>query len=383
MESNTPVPLPTLVVAGTSVAVQRRLLAALLAGRPPQERWAVLDNGFASAADVVDGAGGVDGPFVGADGSSVSRAGPAVARFPVPGGCACCIAGPAFRTALVRLLRAGPWEQVLVAVDPSGHAHAVVDQLRSPPFDRLLRVSRLLVAATAADCVAATPGVAVADATPPAPGRLAEQLAFASDLLVPDEPDLAEAAVRAIESAAPWPRLRRRADDDHRRSPADRRATVADDGLEHTAQVAAGHSASQRPGSAPGEGWHDLPPIPGWRHFRLQPSQTLEDERLLIRVWPGAAVAQRRALREALAALGASGDLTGFVALARTPRAWYRWAWGHAGRSAPLVVDDADLSESETTWRLDSRLAAWLAPGAGRDRVTARIEALSGLFEEP
>jgi hypothetical protein len=334
------VPIPVTVVAGAGRSAQRRLLAALLADRPQAARWAVLDNTAAEADRPRTVAAGVE-------------------RFAVPGGCACCLAGPAFRTALVRLLRAGPWQRLLVVVDPSGHAHAIVDQFRSPPFDRLLRVSRLLVP------LAATRRLGSQDDDE---DRLAPAtLAFASDFLLHgDDADgsALAAAVDALERADPWPR-RRVAAEDRRRSTSEPRTTGADGGVGQTGVVSPD-------GAVPAAGWHVLSAVA---------PAALAGERLLVRHWPGEAVAQRRPMLDALESLRAAPEVTGLVALVRTSRAWYRWACGRVDGPVPLAIDQADFTEAETAWRLDSRLVVSLATGADRGRVAIRLESLAGLFD--
>ena len=104
--------LPVTVVAGARGSGKSRLIAQLRAACAPGQRLAVLSNSTA--------AGPGDLPAVAAD-----------QWFPVAGGCACCVAGPVLRTTLVRLLRAGPWDHLHIEVDPAGHPHTLVDQLRT------------------------------------------------------------------------------------------------------------------------------------------------------------------------------------------------------------------------------------------------------------
>ncbi len=342
-------PIPVTVVAGVARRARHRLLRELMAARPDAARWAILDNDDAGPLQVDE-----------ADG-----AGRGVHRFAVAGGCACCIAGPVFRATLARLLRAGPWERLLVNVHPSGHAHAIVDQLRSPPFDRILRVSRLLVPVTAA---ASRPARSDDES-----GLGDAALGFASDFVLPDDADdaMLAAAAAVLERAGPWPR-RRTADEDGRWSPADRRATRADEAFWQTG-AAVGEPAAATPGALG----------PAWQVFSAVPATSLARAGLLVRRWDGEAVAQRRPMLDLLGSLARESDVAGFLALVGTPRAWYRWAWGRIDAAEPLVVDQADLTEDETTWRLDSRLVVSLAAGADRDRAAALLEPLAGLFDRP
>ncbi len=348
------VPIPVTVVAGAGASAKRRLLADLLAARPRGARWAVLDNAAGALAD------------------EAAAAGTGVARFSVPGGCACCLAGPAFRTALVRLLRAGRWQHLLVDVDASGHAHAIVDQMRSPPFDHLLRVTRLLVP------VAASGRLEGRDEK--GAGAPDSQLAFASDFLLAEDADADGAALaaasEALEHAGPWPR-RRAADYDRRRSPADHRTAGPDGRTGHTGAADPGLPEAASAWGA--SGWA----ASGWRVFSAMPPAAVANARLLVRSWPGEAVAQRRPMLGALESLLATPEVAGLVALVRTPRAWYRWACGRIDGPGPLAVEQAGFTEVETTWRLDSRLVVSLADGADRGRVAARLGPLAGMFQPP
>src|SRR5690606_16999235 len=113
--------IPVTVVAGGSRSGKSHLVAQLRGARPAGERWAWLSNGASVPSAAAD------------------------ELFTVAGGCACCLAGPAFRTTLVRLLRTGKWQRLHIEVDATGHAPTLVDQLRSPPFDQYLQVTQLLL----------------------------------------------------------------------------------------------------------------------------------------------------------------------------------------------------------------------------------------------
>lgn len=62
------------------------------------------------------------------------------------GGCICCLAGPVFRTTLVRLLRQSGWQHLILELPQQDPAHLlkVIDQLRSPPFDQYLRLAEVV-----------------------------------------------------------------------------------------------------------------------------------------------------------------------------------------------------------------------------------------------
>lgn len=120
--------LPVTVVAGFAGAGKSTLIDHWLDGRPAGERWAVLAN--ASAAE-----------------PSLRLP---IGRYRVVGGCACCTAQASARSALIELLRAGPWERLVVELDGAAHPAALVDLLRRPPFDALLRIDDLVTVADAA-----------------------------------------------------------------------------------------------------------------------------------------------------------------------------------------------------------------------------------------
>ncbi len=122
--------LPVTVVAGFAGAGKSALIERWLRECPAGERWALLGN------------------------ASMSDAPGAVGRYRVAGGCACCTAQASARSALATLLRAGPWQRLIVELDGAARPEALVDLLRRPPFDALVEVDRL---------------VAVIDATRPAP----------------------------------------------------------------------------------------------------------------------------------------------------------------------------------------------------------------------
>lgn len=146
--------LPVTVVAGFAGAGKSTLIERWLRERPATERWALLGN--ASTVDVSPDAGepAACGTSVTDGAPDMARASASVGRYRVAGGCACCTAQASARSALVALLRAGPWRRLIVELDGAAHPGALVDLLRRPPFDALLEVDRI---------------VAVIDATRPAP----------------------------------------------------------------------------------------------------------------------------------------------------------------------------------------------------------------------
>lgn len=145
--------LPVAVVAGFAGAGKSALIGRWLHERPKAERWALLGNASTEASP-----GPGDPPAGGAPALAgtprVADAQGAVGRYRVAGGCACCTAQASARSALVALLRAGPWHRLIVELDGAARPEALIDLLQRPPFDALLEV----------DCI-----VAVVDAARPAP----------------------------------------------------------------------------------------------------------------------------------------------------------------------------------------------------------------------
>jgi G3E family GTPase len=120
--------IPAHVVAGPLGVGKTTTLLALFRHRPPTERWAVVVNEFGS---------------VGIDGAVLSESGLAVKE--IAGGCVCCVAGPALRSALVEILRKTRPDRLFV--EPTGLAHpaAIVDLLRSPGLAEHVEVRGVIV----------------------------------------------------------------------------------------------------------------------------------------------------------------------------------------------------------------------------------------------
>jgi hypothetical protein len=334
------------VVAGTPGSGKSRLIAQLRGRCPPGERWALLSN-----------SGGGDG--LRAAGVSGRRTPVVEQEFSVGGGCACCVAGPAFRTTLVRLLRAGPWQRLYIEVDPAGHPHLLVDQLRTPPFDQHLTVVQLLMTLGRRDVRALATLPPAADASAEDPLGRSGSLGWASDFLLQaddasgaigpaDANGAANAIAARLQEAPPWPRLERR-----------------------------GEAGGQEPSQ------FELPALPGWRAFSALPLEPGAGSFDLFRQWPAHSIAQRRPFAAQLAALAEDPAVVGLQALMRTPRAWYRWRFGQGHGPAALAFDEGrHLVATETAWRLDSRVCVWLAAGADGHRVHARLQALDSALED-
>lgn len=130
--------LPVTVVAGFGGAGKTALIDHWLRTRPAGERWALLANASALAPP------GAAQRLLAADSG----------RYRVLGGCACCTAQASARSAIVGLLRNGPWERLIVELDGAAHPAALVDLLRRAPFATLLEVDGIV---TVVDGVRPTP----------------------------------------------------------------------------------------------------------------------------------------------------------------------------------------------------------------------------------
>lgn len=99
----------------------------LLERHPPAQRWAVLVNEFGEV--------GVDGTLLADTGAVVQE---------VAGGCLCCVAAPAFTTGLNRLIRQHRPDRILIEPSGLGHPAQVLETLRGPLYQGVLRVEATL-----------------------------------------------------------------------------------------------------------------------------------------------------------------------------------------------------------------------------------------------
>jgi G3E family GTPase len=308
-------PIDTLLVTGFLGAGKTTLLSGWLAERPPHERWAVLVN--------ETGALGIDQALLGGDGPDAR-----VAVAEVAGGCACCAARVAFGATLVRLLRRGPWDRLIIETTGLGHPAELVDQLRA------LSAAAEALSGGLSGRLRLRPPVAVIDASraalyedPARPGHAiaADQVALARLLVLNRTAGLDPAAAAALADRlaglGPWPRPVL--------PTATGRIPLADvlAALDDVEPTAAGTAC---PTTRPG------PPAPVGSAARRWSPDTRFD---------------RPALQAALAAMVAPegplrdrGLLRG-KGVFRTERAWYAWQWVD-GRS----------DWQETAWRTDSRV---------------------------
>ena len=112
-------PVPALLVTGTTGAGKTTHLSRVLAERPADARWAVLVIDFGEAA---------------------LRGEPGVLVREVAG-CICCSAQVSLRTALVALLREKP-ARLLIEASAAAHPRAIVDVLNEPGIASAVELER-------------------------------------------------------------------------------------------------------------------------------------------------------------------------------------------------------------------------------------------------
>ena len=113
--------IPTLLVTGADRAAKSVFLRALLAIRPPRERWALIDND-GSPPD----ASTVDDDF----------------RFASVSGCACCTGQISLQTGIVRLLRDAKPQRLVIVVAAAAEPAALDQVLRQEHLAASLRIAR-------------------------------------------------------------------------------------------------------------------------------------------------------------------------------------------------------------------------------------------------
>lgn len=346
--------VPATLVTGLPRAGKAALLRQWLAAKPAGERWALLRNQADAGGFRVRLPGGRADAGDGFEADAIETI----------GGCACCSGRLAFETALVRLLRRGPWSRLLIELDDSGDPARFVDLLRAGAAGRHLRLDDV-VAVADAETARAWLEDAPADAavrSGSGSGGLRDRL-LAAQLESADRVVLtgcgALADPQACKALAASLRIR---------SPFRRRVEIAQDP----------ETPASPPGIAPDspEAWPRLTPpesaqseyalahvaagglrsmgiahpdAPAWATWRWPPETGFDraDLERLIADW--------RALPGLLQAEGAF----------RTARDWYLWR-RDANRDA----------WSPTGWRRDNRLALRLAADPGSfERLAAAVEA--------
>jgi len=123
--------IPTHLIAGPLGAGKTSMLRALLAQRPPGERWAVLVNEFGEV--------GIDAALL--DNGNKQD----LTISEIPGGCLCCVNGLPFRVGLGRLLRRARPDRLLIETSGLGHPRPLLRQLAAPPWDTVLQLHPLVM----------------------------------------------------------------------------------------------------------------------------------------------------------------------------------------------------------------------------------------------
>jgi hypothetical protein len=328
--------LPVTVVAGFAGAGKSTLVDHWLRGRPAGERWAVLANASAAeppykgmAAPASHRAAGRRAARQRGDaqrGDAPSLRLP-IGRYRVVGGCACCTAQASARSALVELLRAGPWERLVVELDGAAHPAALVDLLRRPPFDALLRIDDL---------------VTVVDAARPAPFEaqpmhpLAQaQVEVAARIVLNRAGRLAEARRAAL--------VRRLAD----APPFGRAVEATDDGrAAWTCGLGQARGLDQPCGVDEASGLDRARGVDGAAGAPGTPAAQPVEWR-----WPADRIFDRPRLQVLAAGWPARLPLSRAVGVFRTERDWYQWR-----------LDESGVFWEASAYRLENRLQLCLDP---------------------
>lgn len=148
--------VPALLITGVDSAAKSVFLRALLAARPPQARWALLDN---------DG-GHLAHEFVSAQ-IAVATA----------NGCACCSGQVALQTGIVRLLRESRPQRLVIVAAAAAEPVALARTLQQQSLAQALRSDSHV-------CIVAPDRLAVAE--PAARALWQRQMAAADQVLAPD-----------------------------------------------------------------------------------------------------------------------------------------------------------------------------------------------------
>ncbi|TXL64691.1 GTP-binding protein [Zeimonas arvi] len=358
--------VPATLVTGLPGSGKTALLRQWLAAMPAGERWGLLLN----RAD----AGGFRARLPGGRGDAGPGAGAAADLGAPPGavetvgGCACCAGKLAFETALVRLLRRGPWNRLLIELDGAGDPPRFVDLLRAGVAGRHLRLDEVVAVVDAETARAwlddagpdaqADPDVRVDSGPGGLRGRLLAGQIVAADRVVLtgcgelSDPQGCGALAAVLRTRSPF---RRRIELAHAREAASASGEAAPDSPEDWPPLlASGDDESEcslarlpnnglRRAAMPKRGG------PGWIAWR----------------WPAAAVFDRAGLEGLLAPWQALPGLVQAEGAFRTARDWYLWR-RDASRDA----------WSPTGWRRDNRLELRLAAGAGSfERLADALEA--------
>ncbi len=161
---NAPPRVPVCVLTGLTSADKRAFIAALLAARPAEQRWALLDN----------------------DGGNITRdaENPQLA-VSVINGCACCTGQVALQTGIVQLIRQSSPQRLIIAAAGAAEPAALERALQQEHLARGITVEHRL-------CVVPLQPLAAL----PAPARelLQQQMAAADHVVCIDPAALQPAA---------------------------------------------------------------------------------------------------------------------------------------------------------------------------------------------
>jgi CobW/HypB/UreG, nucleotide-binding domain len=347
-------PVPVTLVTGFLGAGKSTLIEHWLSRKPAAERWAVLVNDAGDQA--------TPGPPPGTD------------FFEIAGGCACCAALPVLRSRLPGVLRAGPWQRLLVELSGTGHPGSFIDVLRSAPFKQRLRVDGVVCvvdATRAQPYLAELPGEQPANTGPPPALFWGRELARAqleaaervwvnrADRIAP--PLLAQ----LVDRLAGWPPFGR--------DVGISLSAVSGDFAWRPAGDPFGEPVS---GATPGSEFA----IGGGGRRR----ETRGPGRLAVNwCWPAAVIFDRRKLQAALQGMSRAPSLAQGAGAFATERDWYRWQWS-ASAATPtweasayrrnnrlelvfsLTVRPGDPAAEQIQAIEQTLLAALVVPGAGR-----------------
>lgn len=349
--------VPATLVTGLPGAGKTALLGQWLAAKPAGERWGLLLNRADAGGFRVRLPGGRGDASLGAGlgAGAAADLGFAPDAVEAVGGCACCAGKLAFETALVRLLRRGPWNRLLIELDGAGDPPRFVDLLRAGAAGRHLRLDEV-VAVVDAETARAWLAEAAVDAGDLRGRLLAAQIAAADRVVLTgcgelSDPQDCRALAAALRARPPF---RRWVELAHVGEMASAPGPAAPDSPEDWPPLASsgndwGECALAH---APGNGLRRVAtPVqggPGWIAWR----------------WPAATVFDRAGLERLLTEWRALPGLLQAEGAFRTARDWYLWR-RDANRDA----------WSPTGWRRDNRLELRLAADAGSfERLAAGLE---------
>lgn len=313
-------------------------------GVGPSRLWA-SGTGLAMASGITGAARVSEASKVSGE-AGVFGAGP---DHRMAGGCICCLAGPVFRTTLVRLLRQPHWQHlVLELAEPSPvHLLKVIDQLRSPPFDQYLSLRQV---------------IEVLDPVEALDARMGEvRMVPVGGLLATCEP-----------ASLSWPMPKVA-------------GGVSDPlvlGIEDRASEMAWASV-RLSWQAIGWAWHHADPLAAALQQRVSSGRI----NLCQRWAADAERPSRQRVKQALMLLLGTPGITWLHAVLQSHRSAYVWQASVAeaippasGADGGIDLPERDLSavlrSGETVWRLDNRICLGLAQGTDLALLSAALEAL-------